>query len=327
MDWSQQRVLVTGAGGFIGSHLTERLVAEGADTRALVRYNSTNSRGWLDSSNIKDEIEVFAGDIRDRDSLILALKGVDVVFHLAALIGIPYSYHAPVSYVHTNLEGTLNVLQIARDMGIKKVVHTSTSEVYGTAQSVPIDEGHPLQGQSPYSASKIAADKMAEAFHLSFGLPVTTIRPFNTYGPRQSARAIIPTIVAQALSRSEIRLGNLAPTRDLNYVADTVDGFIKIAQAPQAIGKVINIGSAREISVGDLAQEILTVLNKDMPITCEDERVRPEKSEVERLCADNTRARELIDWSPQVSLRDGLAETVDWIGANIDRYRVDSYVI
>ena len=249
-NWGQQTVLVTGAGGFIGSHLTERLVALGARTRALVHYNSAGAWGWLDDSPVKQYVEVFLGDVQDRDSLRAAVQGTDIVFHLAALIAIPYSYRAPISYVRTNVDGTLNVLQGSLDAGVKLVVNTSTSEVYGTARHIPINEEHPLQGQSPYSASKIGADKMAEAFHLSFGLPVATIRPFNTFGPRQSARAVIPTIVTQALTQPTVCLGNLAPTRDFSYVADTVEGFIRIAECPEAIGQVINVGSGLEISIG-----------------------------------------------------------------------------
>lgn len=327
MGWENQTVLVTGAGGFIGSHLTERLVALGAKTRALVRYNSANLAGWLDASPVKDEIELFFGDIWDRDSLRGAFKGVDTVFHLAALIGIPYSYHAPVSYVRTNVEGALNVFQLAIEVGAKKVVHTSTSEVYGTARRALIDEDHPLQGQSPYSASKIGGDKIAEAYHLSFGLPVVTVRPFNTFGPRQSARAVIPTIITQALTRREIHVGSLEPTRDLNYVADTVDGFIRAAAAPAAIGEVINIGTGKEISVGDLAKMILEITGKEIPIVSDRERVRPEKSEVGRLCADNRKARDLISWQPAHSLRDGLAETVEWFRGNLAKYRPDTYVV
>jgi dTDP-glucose 4,6-dehydratase len=327
MDWEHQTVLVTGAGGFIGSHLTERLVGLGAHTHALVRYNSANSWGWLDSSPVKGNIEVFVGDIRDRDSLRQAMHGVDIVFHLAALIAIPYSYHTPLSYIRTNVEGTLNVLQAAMDAGIRLVVHTSTSEVYGTARYVPIDEEHPLQGQSPYSASKIGADKIAEAFHLSFGLPVTIIRPFNTYGPRQSARAVIPTIITQALTQPVVRLGNLEPTRDFSYVADTVEGFIRIAECPEAIGQVINIGSGQEISIRNLTNTILRIVGKDIPVVCDDQRVRPENSEVERLCADNSKAQRILGWRPQHTLEDGLAKTIEWIGGNLERYRLGVYTI
>ena len=327
MSWSDKKVLVTGAGGFIGSHLTERLVELGAKTRAFVRYSSTGSWGWLDQSPLKNDVEVVLGDIRDQDTVAHALDGVDIVFHLAALIAIPYSYQAPLSYVRTNVEGTLNVLQAAQRAGSEIVVHTSTSEVYGTARTVPIDENHPLQGQSPYSASKIGADKIAESFHLSFGLPVVTVRPFNTFGPRQSARAVIPTIVTQASSGSEIRLGNLEPTRDLNFVADTVEGFIKAAETPKAIGETINLGSGREISIRDLAAMILKLMNRDIPITLEDARVRPENSEVDRLCADSRKGQSILGWTPKYSLEDGLAATIEWIRENSERYRTGIYVI
>ena len=327
MDWRQQRVLVTGAGGFIGSHLTERLVALGSTTRALVKYNSTGSWGWLDQLPVKEHVEVFPGDIRDRDSLKAAVEGVDVVFHLAALIAIPYSYQAPLSYVRTNVEGTLNVLQACLDARVERVVHTSTSEVYGTARFVPITEEHPLQGQSPYSASKIGADKVAEAFHLSFNLPVATIRPFNTFGPRQSARAVIPTIITQALTQSEIRLGRLEPTRDFNYVADTVEGFIRIAETAEAEGQVINVGSGLEISMGDLARTILELVGKDMPVVYDQQRVRPENSEVDRLCADNSKAQKVLGWHPGYSLKEGLARTIEWIERNLEKYRPGVYTV
>ncbi len=327
MNWSEKRVLVTGAGGFIGSHLTERLIELGAKTRAFVRYSSTGSWGWLDQSPRKHEVEVVLGDIRDQDTVSNAMTGVDVVFHLAALIAIPYSYHAPLSYVRTNVEGTLNVLQAAQRADSALVVHTSTSEVYGTARTVPIDENHPLQGQSPYSASKIGADKIAEAFYLSFGLPVVTVRPFNTYGPRQSARAVIPTIVTQALAGSEVRLGNLEPTRDLNFVADTVEGFIKAAETPAAIGETINLGSGREISIKDLAALILKLMNKNIPIALEGARVRPENSEVDRLCADSRKGQSILGWTPTHSLEEGLAATIEWIRENSERYRTGTYVV
>lgn len=327
MNWSDKKVLVTGAGGFIGSHLTERLVELGAKTRAFVRYSSTGSWGWLDQSSLKNDVEVVLGDIRDQDTVADALIGVDIVFHLAALIAIPYSYQAPLSYVRTNVEGTLNVLQAAQRAGLERVVHTSTSEVYGTARTVPIVENHPLQGQSPYSASKIGADKIAESFHLSFGLPVVTVRPFNTYGPRQSARAVIPTIITQALNGSEIRLGNLEPTRDLNFVADTVEGFIRAAETPQAIGETINLGTGREISIGDLAGLILKLMNRDIPIALEDARLRPENSEVDRLCADNRKGQSILGWTPKYSLEEGLAATIEWIRENSERYRTGIYVI
>ena len=324
--WSGRQVLVTGAGGFIGSHLVERLVNEGADVRALVRYTSTGGWGWLDHSAVKDEIEVVLGDVQDAESVLGAMNGIDVVFHLAALIAIPYSYAAPFSYVRTNVEGTLNVLQGARKTGVGRVVQTSTSEVYGSALTIPIAEDHPLQGQSPYSASKIGADKLAESFFLSFGLPVTTIRPFNTYGPRQSARAVIPTIVTQALAGSEIRLGNLSPTRDLTFVEDTVDAFVRIADSPDALGQVVNVGTGEEISVGDLAALVLRLVGRELPIVTEGERTRPEGSEVERLCADASRARTMIGWEPHRTLESGLEETISWIGENLDRYRLGTYV-
>jgi dTDP-glucose 4,6-dehydratase len=328
MNWTGKRVLVTGAGGFIGSHLAERLAELGARTRALVRYTSNGNWGWLDSSPRKGDMEVMLGDIRDRDSVREAMRDIDQVFHLAALIAIPYSYHAPDSYVQTNVVGTLNVLQAARDVGAERVVHTSTSEVYGTARYVPIDEKHPLQGQSPYSASKIGADKMAEAFHLSFGLPVVTVRPFNTYGPRQSARAVIPTIVTQCLAgQRTIRLGNLDPTRDLSHVADTVEGFLAAAASQQAVGKVLNLGNGKEISIGDLARRIAQLAGADIAIECDEQRVRPAGSEVERLLADNGQMRALTGWQPQMTLDEGLRGTIDWIRENMGRFRVGTYTV
>jgi dTDP-glucose 4,6-dehydratase len=326
VDWAGRPVLVTGAGGFIGSHLVERLVGEGAQVRAFVRYSSSGSWGWLDHSGVKGEIEVVLGDVTDAESVLGAMDGIDVVFHLAALIAIPYSYSAPFSYVRTNVEGTLNVLQGARKAGVGRVVHTSTSEVYGSALRVPIAEDHPLQGQSPYSASKIGADKLAESFFLSFGLPVATIRPFNAYGPRQSARAIVPTIVTQALAGSEIRLGNLSPTRDLTFVEDTVDAFVRLADSPDAVGQVVNVGTGREISVGELAALVLRLVGRELPIVTEGERTRPKGSEVERLCADASRARSIMGWEPQRTLEAGLGETISWIGENLDRYRLGAYV-
>ena len=301
MNWSHQTVLVTGAGGFIGSHLTERLAVLGARTRALIHYNSANSWGWLDKSSAAGDVEVFLGDLREPDSLQSAVKGVDVIYHLGALIGIPYSYESPLSYLHTNVEGTLNMLQAAMDVGVSRFVHTSTSEVYGTAQYIPMDEGHPLQSQSPYAASKTGADKMAEAFHLSFQLPVTIIRPFNTYGPRQSSRAIIPTIVTQAHDGNAIRLGNLDPTRDFNYVEDTVEGFISALASENTVGELINLGSGQKTSIGELAKTILALIGTDLPIEFDQQRARPHDSEVERLCADNRKALELCGWCPQVS--------------------------
>lgn len=327
MDWRQQTVLVTGAEGFIGSHLIERLVGLGARTRALVLYNSFGSRGWLDHSPVVDDLEVILGNICERDSLRPAFQGVDIVFHLAALIAIPYSYQAPLSYVRTNVEGTLNVLQSALDFGARQVVHTSTSEVYGTAQYVPIDESHPLQGQSPYSASKIGADKIAESFHRSFGLPVATLRPFNTYGPRQSARAVIPTVITQALTQPAVSLGSLTPTRDLNFVADTVDGFIRMAEVPEAVGQVVNLGSGQEISIGSLVDLILELMNVQKPIVCEQNRTRPAKSEVERLCAGNRKARELLNWNPKFSLAEGLGKTIEWMRDHVNHYRPQEYLV
>jgi NAD dependent epimerase/dehydratase len=323
------RVLVTGAGGFIGSHLAERLVREGARVRALVHYNALGLRGWLDHSDLAGELEIVAGDIADADSVAAAVAGCDFVFHLAALIGIPYSYVAPRNYVRTNVEGTLNVLQAARSHAVRRTLVTSTSEVYGTAREVPIPETHPLQGQSPYSASKIGADKMAESFFLSFGLPVVTVRPFNTYGPRQSLRAVIPTIISQALEEREVKLGNLHPTRDLNFVEDTVAGFLAAALAPDAVGQVINLGTGKEITVGDLARRIFGLLGRETPpqLVAEASRLRPVASEVERLCADATRARQILGWQPAVSLDEGLRRTIDWLGANRHRYARRDYVV
>jgi NAD dependent epimerase/dehydratase len=322
-----KRILVTGAGGFIGSHLAERLVELGANVRALVHYNALGTWGWLDSTPVKNQMEVIAGNICDRDSVREAMQNTDIVFHLAALIAIPYSYHAPASYVQTNIEGTLNVLQVARELDVERVVHTSTSEVYGSARYVPIDEKHPLQGQSPYSASKIGADKMAEAFHLSFGVPVVTIRPFNTFGPRQSARAVIPAIITQVLAGDSIHLGNLHPTRDLNYVANTVEGFIHAASATNVVGQTINLGYGKEISIGDLAQLIASLLGRTVTIESDSQRVRPDGSEVDRLLADNTLARNVLGWEPQVSLEDGLFRTIEWVREHLDQYRPSIYVL
>ncbi len=331
LNWAGKRALVTGAGGFIGSHLVERLVALGASTRAFVHYNALGTWGWLDESAVRDQVEVVAGDIGDRESVRAAMQGMDIVFHLAALIAIPFSYQAPSAYVRTNIEGTLNVLQAARDLGTTRIVHTSTSEVYGTARYVPIDEAHPLQGQSPYAATKIGADKLAEAFHRSFGVPVVTVRPFNTFGPRQSARAVIPTIITQALAGEVIRLGSLTPTRDLNYVSNTVEGFVLAAQAPGAVGQTINLGSGREISIGDLAQLIARLLEQEIRLEPDAQRVRPEQSEVERLVADNRLARQLLGWEPAVSLEEGLLATIDWFRQHLAkhraRYRPGVYVV
>ncbi len=313
------RVLVTGADGFIGSHLTEALVRAGHDVRAFVLYNSFNSWGWLDQcgADVKGRFEAFAGDIRDPNGVRTAVKGCDIVLNLAALIAIPYSYHSPDTYVDTNIKGTLNVVQAAREFGVTKVVHTSTSEVYGTARFVPITEEHPLQGQSPYSASKIGADQIAMSFYSSFTTPVTILRPFNTYGPRQSARAVIPTIITQiANGGRQIKLGSLHPTRDFNFVADTVAGFMAALRSDKCIGQVINLGSNFEISIGDTARTIAELMGADIEILTDDQRLRPEKSEVERLWASNVKARELLGWEPQYGgvdgFRRGLIETITW---------------
>ena len=322
------KVLITGADGFIGSHLTEELVKKGHKVRAFVYYNSFNSWGWLDSlpDRIKEEIEVFSGDIRDPNGVREAMKGIDSVFHLAALIAIPFSYHSPDSYIDTNVKGTLNILQAARDLGTARVFVTSTSEVYGTAQYVPIDEKHPYQGQSPYSATKIGADRLAESFYRSFQLPVTIVRPFNTYGPRQSARAVIPTIISQLLAaEEEIKLGAITPTRDFNYVLDTVNGFLAIAGTEKTIGEEINIANGREISIGQLAEELIKQINPVARIICDEIRLRPEKSEVNRLLGDNTKIKLLTGWQPEYSLTKGLSETIEWMRENLRRYKSDIY--
>lgn len=328
MYFNNKKVLVTGSEGFIGSHLVERLVKLGASVTALVLYNSFGNHGWLETiePEIKEKITIVLGDIRDPFCVKKIVNGCDIVFHLAALIAIPYSYTAPESYVSTNIQGTLNVLEACRDTGVKRLVHTSTSETYGTAQYVPINEIHPLQGQSPYSASKIGADMMAESYFRSFNLPVSIIRPFNTYGPRQSARAVIPTIISQILSgKKEIQLGCLTPTRDLTFVDDTVWGFIKIAESESTIGKVTNIGNGKDISIGDLAQKIIFMLNPDVKIIGDAARLRPDNSEVFQLCADITLAKACAGWEPQVSLDEGLKRTADWISNNINRYKPDIY--
>ncbi|MFN5623363.1 MAG: GDP-mannose 4,6-dehydratase [Planctomyces sp.] len=325
MSWAGKRVLVTGAGGFIGSHLAESLVRAGASVRAMVRYNSGGRRGWLDESLLQKDMEIVAGDITDSGSVASAMQGREVVFHLAALIAIPYSYTAPLSYVQTNIVGTLNVLEAARRLGTERIVQTSTSEVYGTALFVPISETHPLQGQSPYSASKIGSDKLAESYYRSFGLPVVTVRPFNTYGPRQSARAVLPTIITQCLAGQTVRLGSLTPTRDLNYVADTAAGFMACAAHPDAVGKTLNIGSGREISVGDLAGLVARLVGTNVRIECDEQRLRPAASEVERLLADNRLAAETVGWKPTVTLEDGLQQTIEWFRGNSKGYRADVY--
>lgn len=322
------KVLVTGADGFIGSHLTELLVEKGLEVRAFSFYNSFNTWGWLDtlSQSVMEHVEVFTGDIRDPNGVREAMKGCGAVFHLAALIAIPFSYHSPDAYVDTNIKGTLNVLQAARDLGTSRVLVTSTSEVYGTAQYVPIDEKHPYQGQSPYSATKIGADRLAESFYRSFDLPVTIVRPFNTFGPRQSARAIIPTIITQLLAgKSEIKLGSLTPTRDFNYVKDTANGFYEIFRSDKAIGQEINIATQKEISMGDLANELIRQINPAARIVCDAQRLRPEKSEVNRLLGSNEKLRRLTAWEPHYTFEQGLGETVDFFRRNLDRYKVDIY--
>lgn len=324
---SAKKVLVTGAGGFIGSHLAERLTRQGYDVRAFVRYNSASNWGWLENSELVRDMEVFMGDIRDFDSVRRAMKGCHQVFHLAALIGIPYSYDSPLAYIKTNIEGTYNVLENARDLNIDNLVVTSTSETYGTAQFVPITEKHPLVGQSPYSASKIAADQLALSYWLSFGLPVKIARPFNTFGPRQSSRAVIPTIAAQILAgKRKLNLGNLAPTRDLTYVTDTVEGMIKISRAKKLNGSVTNIGSAFEITIKNLALLIADVCGVKISFHLDKDRQRPKKSEVERLFCDNGRLVQNTKWQPQFTLRQGLEQTVEWIKDNIHRYKTDIYI-
>jgi len=323
-----EKILVTGADGFIGSHLTELLVKKGFEVRAFTFYNSFNTWGWLDtvSKSIMGSVEVFAGDIRDPNGVRKAMQSCQAVFHLAALIAIPFSYYAPDSYVDTNIKGTLNVLQAAKELGTKRVLVTSTSEVYGTAQYVPIDEQHPYQGQSPYSATKIGADRLAESFYRSFELPVTIVRPFNTYGPRQSARAVIPTIVTQLLSgRTEIKLGSLKPTRDFNFVKDTANGFYEIFCSEHTIGEEINIASQKEISIGQLAEEIIRQINPAAKIVCDEQRLRPEKSEVNRLLGSNKKIQQLTDWKPQYTLAQGLAETITFLQENLGRYKVNLY--
>lgn len=336
MSLNNKKILVTGADGFIGSHLTEELVRQGHDVRAFVLYNSFNSWGWLDDSpkDIKKSLEVFSGDIRDPHGIKQAMKECDIVIHLAALIAIPYSYHSPDTYVDTNVKGTLNIVQAARELGVEKVVHTSTSEVYGTAKFVPITEDHPLQGQSPYSASKIGADQIAMSFYNSFNTPVAIIRPFNTYGPRQSARAVIPTVITQiANGKRKLKLGSLAPTRDFNYVKDTVRGFIAVAASQASVGQVINIGSNYEVSIGDTVRYIAEVMGVDVEIETDQERLRPEKSEVERLWADNSKAQRLLNWKPNCGgiegFKRGLGETAAWFSnrENLKKYKADVYNI
>lgn len=325
-------VLVTGADGFIGSHLVEKLLDEDYNVRAFVYYNSFNSWGWLDTldKNKLSKIEIFSGDIRDPNGVKEAMKGIDIVFHLAALIAIPFSYHSPDSYVDTNIKGTLNVLQAARDLKTKRILITSTSEVYGTAKYVPIDENHPYQGQSPYSATKIGADRLAESFYRSFNMPITIVRPFNTYGPRQSSRAVIPTIITQLLNgETEIKLGALTPTRDFNYVKDTVKGFIKIAKSENTIGEEINIATCSEISIEKLALEIINQINPKAKIVCDEERLRPDKSEVNRLLGCNKKIKKLTNWRPEYSFEEGIKETIEWFKNEevLKKYKLDIYNI
>jgi NAD dependent epimerase/dehydratase len=325
-----KNVLVTGAGGFIGSHLVEGLLEKGYNIRAFVHYNSFNSWGWLEKieKDKLENIEVFAGDIRDSNGVRKAVKGMNEIYHLAALIGIPFSYHSPDTYVDTNIKGTLNILQASLDEDVERVLVTSTSEVYGTAKYIPIDEKHPFQGQSPYSATKIGADRLAEAFYRSFNLPVTIVRPFNTYGPRQSARAVIPTIISQLLlKKSRIKLGSLSPTRDFNYVKDTVRGFVKIAETQSLIGEEVNIAANSEISIGSLAQMLIDIIYPDASIVSDEERLRPENSEVERLFGSNKKIKTYTGWYPEFSLKSGLKKTIEWIRCNLDIYKADIYNI
>lgn len=323
-----KKIVVTGADGFIGSHLTELLVKQGYQVKAFVYYNSFSTWGWIDSlpQNIKNAIEIFQGDIRDPHGVKKAMQNMDAVIHLAALIAIPFSYHSPDTYVDTNIKGTLNVLQAARDLGTSRVLVTSTSEVYGTAKYVPIDENHAFQGQSPYSATKIGADRLAESFYRSFGLPVTIVRPFNTYGPRQSARAVIPTIITQLLAgKKEILLGSLTPTRDFNYVKDTANGFVEIYKSDKTIGEEINIATQKEIAIGELAAELIRQINPEAKIICDDSRLRPEKSEVNRLLGSNKKIMELTTWQPEFSFEEGLSETIKFFKDNMDKYKADIY--
>ena len=324
--WSGKKVLVTGAGGFIPSHLVEYLLGAGAQVRGFVRYNSRGDAGFLKEIVIRSRLEVLAGDLRDDDAVDLAVKGVDVVFHLGALISIPYSYYHPVEVIETNVNGTLNVLMACRKYNVEKLVHTSTSEVYGTAITVPIAESHPLQGQSPYSASKIGADKLADSFHCAFSLPVVTVRPFNTYGPRQSARAVIPTIISQALTRDVILLGNLETKRDFTYVEDTVRGFIKAAETDGFNGAVLNLGTGVEVTIGELAERIIHLVGRPVIVEQEEQRLRPEKSEVMRLLSDYSLARTKIGWQPEVSLEAGLSKTIAWVTQHLDLFDPDHYV-
>jgi NAD dependent epimerase/dehydratase len=321
-----KKVLVTGAGGFIGSHLTELLVKKGYDVKAFVHYNSSNKWGWLDASDVKNNVEVITGDIRDMDSVYAAMQGCDSVFHLAALIGIPYSYVSPQAYIKTNIDGTYNILQSARQLDVEKIMVTSTSETYGTAQYVPIDENHPMVGQSPYSATKIGADQLAISYFKSFDLPVKIVRPFNTYGPRQSARAIIPTVISQILSgKTELKLGNLTPTRDLTFVKDTANGFLQIALADGLFGEITNIGMSEEITIGELVKLIARLISTEVQIQSDEQRIRPDKSEVERLFCNNSKILASTSWKPDYTLETGLMETIEWIKNNLAYFKTDIY--
>jgi NAD dependent epimerase/dehydratase len=329
MNWEGKSVLVTGAGGFIGSHLVEGLVKRGAQVRAFVHYNSRADPGLLRylDKDLMDSVELYFGEIKDPDSVRRAMKGVDMAFNLAALIGIPYSYVHPYDVVQTNVMGTLHVLSAARDLEIERVVQTSTSEVYGSAQYVPIDEQHPLQGQSPYSASKIGSDKLAESFYLSFGLPVSTVRPFNTYGPRQSARAVIPTIITQALTQDFVKLGSLTPRRDFTFARDTARGFILAAESEASVGEVINLGTGEEISIGELADKVIALVGRDIRVLSDEDRLRPAASEVNRLLSDNTKAARVMGWEPEVGFDEGLGETIRWISDNLSLFQVGRYAV
>lgn len=329
MNWAGRKILVTGAGGFIASHLVERLVNEGAQVRAFVRYNSRSDTGMLQliPAEAFSQVEIVLGDLRDVEAVRGALRGTDTVFHLGALIAIPYSYVHPREVIDTNVMGTVNVLMAARDFGVRRVVHTSTSEVYGSARYTPIDETHPLQGQSPYSASKIGADKIAESFYRSFEVPVVTLRPFNTYGPRQSARAVIPTIITQALTRDDVKLGSLEPSRDFTFVSDTVDGFLRVAEADHVLGEEINLGNDNTIRIGDLVEKILHIIGKAPRVIIDPQRIRPDKSEVIKLWASNRKAKEMIGWEPRIPLDEGLHLTINWISSHLDLFSPNRYMV
>jgi NAD dependent epimerase/dehydratase len=326
-SWANRGVLITGAGGFIGSHLAEHLARLGARTRCFLRYTSQGSLGWLAASPLLSELEIIHGDVRDYESVVRAVQNVDIIFHLAALVGIPYSYHSPRSYVQTNIGGTLNVLEAARRHGTERLICTSTSEVYGSAVYVPMDEKHLLQAQSPYSATKIGADKIAESYQSSFGLPVSIARPFNCYGPRQSSRAVIPTIITQALTQSSVNLGNIDTTRDFTFVADTVEGFMGIAENPATIGKALNIGSGTETSIRELTEIIFNLMGMECPVEVDEQRLRPKASEVDRLCANSTLLRQLTSWEPKTTLQEGLTRTIDWVRDHLGSYSIGSYSI